>query len=219
MTGTVFESDAYDIDPELSAICGVFEIHISVDPDQIAQLRLFTMKHKMKPILAVAQQGKNPNQLMISKWTTGTVIDAAQRAKEIADELTMDGLRVVRVKVEAMASNKGVPQEPNGDALPSHYFEFHIKIPVADDRAWDALEGLAAERGCGVSFNAFKDSVAALFTMRVAASRGYRAAEAMKDALLADIARAGFAAGGEVQREFSVLDTDPHYDAGWLPTL
>jgi hypothetical protein len=219
MTGKDTDPCSFDIDPNMLSISGVFEIHISVDPEQIARLRLFTMKHKMKPILAVAQHGENPNQLMISKWTTGSVSVATERAKDIAAQLTDAGLRVVRVKVEAMASNAGVPQAPNNDTSPSHYFEFHIKIPVADDRDWDELEKLASSHGCGVSFNAFKDAVAALFTLRVAASRGYCVAEKMKDDLLAEIARAGFVAGGEVQREFSVLDTSPHYDAGWLPTL
>ena len=203
----------------MSGISGTFEIHISVDPVHINSLRLFTMKHKMKPILAVAQHGENPNQLMISKWTTGSVSDAAARAKEIASQLSADGMRVVRIKVEAMASNKGVPQEPSSDVEPSHYFEFHIKIPVADELEWEGLERLAAAHGCGVSCNAFKDTVAALFTMRVAASHGYRAAERMKNDLLVAIAAAGFATNGEVQREFSVLDTNPAYDAGWLPTL
>ncbi len=71
----------------MSDISGVFEIHISVDPVQITKLRLFTMKNKMKLILAVAKHGENPNQLMISKWTTGTVFEAVSRAKEISDQL------------------------------------------------------------------------------------------------------------------------------------
>jgi hypothetical protein len=203
----------------MSGISGVFEIHISVDPVQITKLRLFTMKNKMKPILAVAQHGQHPNQLMISKWTTGTVLEAVSRAKEIADQLKDDGLDVVRVKVEAMAHNKGVPQEPNGDADPSHYFEFHIKIPIEEHRSWQELEDLAAASRCAVSFNAFKDTVAALVTMRVSASRGYREAETMKDSLLAALKGGGFVAGGEVQKEFSVFDSLPEYDAGWLPTL
>lgn len=219
MTGKDTNKSALVLDPAMLSVSGVFEIHISVDPEHIARLRLFTMKHKMKPILAVAQHGENQNQLMISKWTTGNASAAIERAKEIAAQLEGAGLRVVRVKVEAMASNAGVPQNPNDDTSPSHYFEFHIKIPVADDREWDELERLASEHGCGVSFNAFKDTVAALFTLRVAASRGYCIAEKMKDDLLVEIARAGFVAGGEVQREFSVLDTNPNYDAGWLPTL
>jgi hypothetical protein len=203
----------------MSDISGVFEIHISVDPVQITKLRLFTMKNKMKPILAVAQHGENPNQLMISKWTAGTVLEAVSRAKEIADQLKDDGLDVVRVKVEAMAHNKGVPQEANSDVDPSHYFEFHIKIPIDEHRSWQELEGLAAKSGCAVSFNAFKDTVAALVTMRVSASRGYLEAQRMKDALLAALEEGGFAAGGEVQKEFSVFDSRPEYDAGWLPTL
>jgi hypothetical protein len=209
----------YDVDPSMSDISGVFEIHISVDPVQITKLRLFTMKNKMKPILAVAKHGDNPNQLMISKWTTGTVFEAVSRAKEIADQLKDDGLDVVRVKVEAMAHNKGVPQEANRDVDPSHYFEFHIKIPIEEHRSWQELEDLAAANRCAVSFNAFKDTVAALVTMRVSASRGYREAEMMKDALLMALKVGGFAAGGEVQKEFSVFDSRPEYDDGWLLTL
>jgi hypothetical protein len=166
----------------------------------------------------VAKHGENPNQLMISKWTTGTVFEAVSRAKEISDQLKDDGLDVVRVKVEAMAHNKGVPQEANSDADPAHYFEFHIKIPIDEHRSWQELEDLAAAKGCAVSFNAFKDTVAALVTMRVSASRGYSKAETMKDGLLVALKAGGFSAG-EVQKEFSVFDSRPEYDAGWLLTL
>ena len=90
---------------------GIHEIHVSVDPAQIALLRWYCKDRKMKPILATALYGDSPNQLMISKFKKGTGEEVVAKAHEIAEDMVSYGLKPpIRVKVEAMARISGGSQ-------------------------------------------------------------------------------------------------------------
>lgn len=205
---------------------GLYEIHISVAPHDICGLRLFCLDNKIKPILAAASSGVNKNQLMISRWKHGSREDVIARAEELAASMRAAGIEVHRVKVEAMAHNPGVPREPDVINYPredrSKYFEFHIKYAVGSSAEYRALERharqFAADSGqkCAVSFSAFKETISALCTLRTHASIGADAAERHKDDLIALLKRNGIHTTAEIAKEFSVYDTAPEYDDGWL---
>jgi hypothetical protein len=55
---------------------------------------------------------------MISKWKNGRCEEVIEKAETIASEMRLYGLVVIRIKVESMAGNSGVPLEPNSDVTP-----------------------------------------------------------------------------------------------------
>ena len=76
--------------------------------------------------------GDIPKQLMTSSYMTGNRADAIEEGKRLCKLLHADGWTVKRFKVEALASNKGVPEtdeehkalKAKGEGI---YFEFHYK--------------------------------------------------------------------------------------------
>ena len=114
-------------------IYGAFEIHVSVNPEQICLMKLYCAERNMKLILASATYGDNPNQLMMSKWKHGTSSVAILKAHSIATDMKDYGLEIVRVKIESMAHNKGVPLEKNTGCQNENYFEFHTKFPYTPE--------------------------------------------------------------------------------------
>jgi len=199
---------------------GLFEIHITVDPTKIAELRLFCLKENLKPILACSTTGKNKNQLMISKWTNGNYNKAFQKMCEISKKLNDSNITVVRAKIEAMQSNNDVPQDENNIFTEEqHYFEYHIKYIIKDNDEYTALDNCAEQYGGAVSFNAFKENIKALVTLRIAGTRGLKKAIHMKDEFIDKLKSHNFHSNCEIQREFSVFDSNVEYDEGWLRTL
>lgn len=199
---------------------GLFEIHITVDPDQIDLLRLFCLDQKLKPILAVASIGKNPNQLMISKFKRGTFKEIIQRMDQLQKEMEDFGLKIVRKKIESMAHNKGVPQRINLHFEgKEYYFEFHLKYAIENSKQYREIEKIAIENDCGVSFSAFKENIKALFTIRIAGFCGFENAEKQKNKIIDKLKEKGFHTHDQIQQEFSVFDSNPEYDDGWLKTI
>ena len=199
---------------------GLFEIHITVDPTKIAELRLFCLKEKLKPIFACSTTGKNKNQLMISKWTSGDYNKAFQKMCEISKKLNDSNITVVRAKIEAMQSNNNIPQDENNIFTEEqHYFEFHMKYIIKDCDEYTALENCAEQYGGAVSFNAFKENINALVTIRIAGTRGLKKAIEIKDEFIEKLKSHNFHSNCEIQREFSVFDSNVEYDEGWLRTL
>jgi hypothetical protein len=194
-------------------INGLFEIHVSVDPAQVFLLRTYCEeREQIKPILACSLKGSHPNQLMISKWFKGSRIGAVFLSKEVYEDMRKYGLRVERVKVEAMLSSDGVPAEPWAGSSDT-YFEFHFKVDSAATAA--AVAAFAAEHGLAVSFSAFKPEVRFLLTLRMPSACGSIAALKKCEEISKLITGAGMGLG-KVQREYSVFDTCPEYDEGWI---
>lgn len=199
---------------------GLFEIHISVDPTKIADLRLFCIKENIKPILACSKTGTNKNQLMISKWTNGNYIKAFQIMHDISEKLNKNNITVVRSKIEAMQSNNDIPQDENNIFTDEYfYFEYHMKYIVKNSDEYDMLEKYVNMFGGAVSFNAFKENINALVTLRIAGTRGLNKATKMKNEFIDKLKNHDFNFTCEIQREFSVYDSNVKYDDEWLKTL
>ena len=127
----------------MEKISGLFEIHVTVDTDQ-GYYKLWEYVHKkkdMKLILATSEFGVCKEQYMISKWKNGTYKNAVDRANEIANDMAKEGINVIRIKVESMAHNDGVPVtdddfnqllQDTETIVGKPYFEFHAKIDLQD---------------------------------------------------------------------------------------
>jgi hypothetical protein len=129
------------------------------------------------------------------------------------------GFAVVRVKLEAVATNPGVPvSDAEAAALPECYFEFHAKLRLPGGTDLEPLRALCVRHGAHLSRNERKredgGTAERFVTLRVYRAGRDRAAAAW-EALLTDLTAGAFPIIAQ-QREFTVHDGKADLDAGWL---
>jgi len=217
----------YNLNSKLYNIYGLHEIHISVDPSQIFEFKIFCNKRKYKCIFPVAFQGINKNQLMLSKWKNGTSKNAIQKAFEIEKDLKENNIAVHRVKVEALMHNNGVPIIENDLCLPYNYFEYHLKMSINDVDVINNVnyilklfkkeyKNVYKNVKCAISFNCFKDNIRLFITLRFEGNMGSEKCETIKDGFINFIETHGIHFEGEIQKKFAIYDDNMEYDNGWL---
>jgi hypothetical protein len=163
-----------------------------------------------------SKEGLYKNQLMISKWKSGTSKDAIDKASLLVEDMQTAGLKVERIKIEAMAHCEGVPQESSDTFIRENYFEFHIKYKM---EYLPILEEVAKKYDCNISFNAFKECLKLILTIRVAGNLGYKQAEKIKDTIIESVKSYGIHTNDSVQREYCIYDTNVDYDRDMIRTL
>lgn len=211
----------------MDRIHGLFEIHITVDISTgLYKLWEYTNNNKgVKLIMAVADEGLCKDQYMISKWKNGNFSDVVNRALEMElDMISMD-IKPIRVKVESMAHNNGVPATTSDyeslskskEIMGRPYFEFHAKIELNSHTIKDLTTMLKGIRYTDTfvahSINICGSKVP-LLTIRVY-NHGRDYAIHAKDIVLTQI-KTMFKIIGNIQQEFSVFDTNEEMDKGWL---
>lgn len=116
----------------------LFEIHISVDPDQFIELQAYCAVNGMKVLLVKNTRGLHQWQLLVTVWVMReTGEQAIQRAQELAAELEAVNLRVMRTKVEFELNESKISEELMSRCC---YYEFHIKIPTNDLIKFEAIK-------------------------------------------------------------------------------
>jgi hypothetical protein len=202
----------------LQHIEGLHEIHITTHPKDLFALRMYCIDNnpQLKPILAVSQKGDSPIQPMFSKFKNGTALEVIERANYMATIMQDYGIRVTRVKVESMMHNIGVPTEENTLCSPDNYFEFHLKIEVANSSEWIKLDKCCSKYNAHLSFNAFKKETVPLVTLRLPGNLGSKKAIEIKNDLMIHLKDNGFHSNSSIQSEFSVYDNNQSLDKGWL---
>jgi len=130
---------------------------------------------------------------------------------------------VVRLKLEAMASNPGIPRtdEDAAQMPPGLYFEHHIKLnapvtPESDDRLKALGRELTTELGIRVPFscNNLRGKNQRFLNARTYAMGAERSATVVERIIEAVQAR-GFSVT-KVIEEYVVFDTNKALDGGWL---
>lgn len=215
-------------------IDGIFEIHITLDPEEnYVKLLQFVKKMSkttnLKIVYAVSE-AKN-NQLMISHFTRkNSEKEAVQTAKYFESEMLAFGIKVVRVKVESY-NTASIPltkkdYEKFSEYLNKKYegtcgkpyFEFHVKIgnnTTNENYMITLKEELKAYRGVAVSYNLCSSNCRPLLTIRVY-DEGYQMAQKYKDEVLDSLKAVGYVFEDRIQTEFSVYDSNEKLDNGWL---
>ncbi|RFU40518.1 hypothetical protein DZF91_16725 [Actinomadura logoneensis] len=200
---------------------GDFEIHLTVAASDASRAREAAAARGLKLTLIELARGRTPTQPMLSLRRSGTGDTVLAEAARTARDLRGDGLRVVRVKVEAAPWNDGVPRtDAEGDALGS-YFEHHVKLllaPESDPAALAALAALAVPHGAHVSRNVRRvrpDGRPERFVTQRCHRVGAPTAGARLDALVGALRAAGHEIA-EVEREYVVHDDTPSLDDGWI---
>jgi hypothetical protein len=201
---------------------GTFEAHITItakDDETREQFRSRCHALGVKPVLIDLPEGVTPSQPMTSSYHRGTVEDAAKAAAELTRAVRASGFAVTRVKLEAVATNHGVPSDHEAANMPRDcYFEFHIKLLLSPDADEPRLQEVCRRHSAHLSRNAFKkrsDGLTERFvTMRVYHT-GKQTAFRHLDALATELNTAGFEIAN-IQREYSLFDSHVGLDAGWL---
>ncbi len=203
---------------------GLFEIHVSVDTKDIMLFRLWALDNDVKAIGII---GDVP-ELTFSKYTNGTHEKAHNKAMSLARNLTLSGIRVVRVRVEAVLSS----QNPLIDAYAENtvnkkdtYFEFHIKYHIINSKDYYQLDKIAKDftneykhisatgvKESGiyvfVGFNSFKKNIEPIVTLRVPAKHKTIGSFAYKDLLMNVLKKHGFRTNEEIHREYVFVDEE-----------
>jgi len=160
--------------------------------------------------VAVTAYGNHPEQPMLTFWYRGD--EVFETCAKVEGILKAKGLTTLRRKIEGVGSD-ATPDVAEGD----HYFEYHFKVPVEGEAEWERLAGVCAPHGAHLFFNAFSRSGV---KVPVITLRHYDCTRvdslAKLDLLVAAISEAGFAPAKEVEREYSVVDTNVELDSGWL---
>lgn len=218
-------------------ISGLFEIHITVDhTTKSGFYNLFKYVSKndgMKLILAVAKDGDYPNQYMISKFKNGTEQEVIDRALQIKEGMIKKNIEVLRVKVESMAFNEGVPvtdedyKKYDINRIGRPYFEFHAKIKTENITELEEviislreiLERWKENEVCKSTFIALSFNLCGskipLLTIRVY-NHGRHTSIGIKDFILNYLKIVTYHIIDAIQQEFSVYDTNDSLDKGWL---
>jgi hypothetical protein len=192
------------------AIRGGFEAHLTVDTDRRVDFEALCGELGVDCVGIELPDGVHRAQPMTASHHRGELGVVIGEVEALHARIVAAGFTIVRTKLEALASNEGVP--PADDA---GYFEFHVKVRVEPARL-DSLAQLARASGGRLSRNDRRhDGPAQRFvTMRV--YRATRAvAEAQLDTLLAALDAAGFERAG-IAREYTLYDSRIELDAGWL---
>jgi hypothetical protein len=205
-------------------ITGVFEIHLIVRPEDIAPLYSFINEHKhdrkyinMRPTCAQTFYGDYKCQPMLTMFFAGTDKSSVAEAQNLLLQMEAKKMKVMRVKVESMANNPGVPVSCSG----KHYYEFHFKIfnkhkKETTEKTWKTIEQACVKHGVHLFFNPFtarQEQMVPVGTLRKY-NTTYKQATIDLDKLFVDL-------GTNVELEsleyeYSVLDSNVHLDKGWM---
>jgi hypothetical protein len=153
---------------------------------------------------------------MLTYWSSRSEYQAVRGAIEAKSIMEQAGLTVLRLKVEALQNSKGVPNEPITTRT-SKYYEYHFKVATEGFDGWNQLAELCSTHGAHLFYNPYSRS--SRFMTPVVTLREYGkkevALERLQD-LMTEIKEEGFPPITELHSEYSILDTLPEMDRGWL---
>lgn len=204
-------------------INGIFEVHISVNCETNDDLELFLEccnKNNIKPIIIQLSNGENNKQVMTSSFITGVYKDVIlTKTKDTVNRL-FDNTRlkdkIVRVKIESLARNTGVPILENKEE--DKYFEFHYKIVIKSNIEYDFIKSFVKNYDARISSNAFKhnneNAVKHYFITKRVHNAGQEYAMQQHEILKEALSINGFTPL-KTEAEFVVFDSNYNLDKGW----
>ena len=207
-------------------ITGLFELHLIIEPTPYSEAKLFSFcidkkdnggLINLRATCAQTFYGKHPRQPMLTSMFRGTEEEAVTMARSLETEMTTEGMVVTRVKVEAMASNAGVPNSTTQNVPSCRYFEFHFKVHISSSAEWNRLNQACVPHGAHLFFNPYSQTgrMQPVVTLRRYVS-SFEEALSSLDQLISSTTTAGFPSPDGVEREYSILDTNVGLDEGWL---
>jgi hypothetical protein len=204
---------------------GTFEAHLTVEADgdeRRAAFEALCRRLDVKCVLIELARGVHRSQPMTSSHHRGDLATVIDQIEALHRGVCDGGFPVIRVKLEAVATNDGVPiSDDEAAALPGAYFEFHgkLRLPAGTgERELDAIRAVCVAHGAHLSRNdraRDEAGVATRFVTLRVYGRGRDRATVAYDALVDALTRAGHAVAGS-KAEYTVYDGRVELDAGWL---
>jgi hypothetical protein len=200
-----------------------FETHVTVAPDtDEALFRAACGEIGVKCIDIELPRGETVLQPMTGSFHRGSLLDVQKEAFAIGRELVRRGFTVTRTKIEQHGRLAGTPETDHDAARApaTSYFEYHLKIAVPPAEDLEALANVLARAGGHLSSNASQGPMSGgmmehFVTLRVPGV-GKTTAEARFAALLDAVATTRAVVRNRI-REYTVFDSNPGVDAGWIP--
>lgn len=205
---------------------GTYESHITIvaDTASMAQaFEVFCAREGVKFVQIELPLGEHPGQPMTAAYHRGSVSQVITEVAELTRRVRAAGFLVTRVKLEAVANNRGVPvTDEETRRFPSrNYFEFHGKIALPQDTdalTLDTLRDHCARYNAHLSRNVRKQradgKLERFVTMRVY-GRGREVATRHWQELENSLRAAGYDLGNTLH-EYTLFDSHGSLDAGWL---
>jgi hypothetical protein len=206
-----------------SSYRGTFESHITIEAADLSQRQRFRdvcQQLGIKCVLIELPQGNTRSQPMTACHHHGDIARVLGEVDSLCRNLRAAGFSLVRVKLEAVAANEGVPDsdEEASRFPPENYFEFHVKLCLSENADLEAMRTCCDHHAARLSRNALKTEEGGcserFVTMRVYGA-GRRSAFVRLEALERDLSAAGFAIVNR-QREYTLFDSAERLDAGWI---
>jgi hypothetical protein len=142
---------------ELSSLKSLYEIHITVNTNNIAEFKTICELEKIKPIILDLQDREGNtifHDVMTSSKYTGT--SPLTFANKLADKLKTHGLPISRIKIEATPYNDLVPTQSNKKNIELNcYFESHLRINT-NIISLPLLKIICSKNNAHLSVNIFK---------------------------------------------------------------
>jgi hypothetical protein len=202
---------------------GTFEAHVTVEAADLGQrerFRAVCAELGVKCVLIELPAGISRSQPMTSTYHRGELTEVVREVAALAQTLAERRFAVVRVKLEAVVTNAGIPasDEEAREFPPGNYFEFHVKATLSPGADLEALRDLCRRHGAHLSSNALKredDGRTERFVTLRLYGVGRQRAEAVFDRLIADLQGAGYPLSNRL-REYAIYDSNVTVDAGWI---
>jgi inosine/xanthosine triphosphate pyrophosphatase family protein len=196
---------------------GYFEAHVTVKPCDVRAFAASCARLGVKCLHIVMPSGTaQAQQPMTGSYHQGSLSQAREQVTELARALVRDGFEVTRLKLEATGRAFGAPTDDAAAVgLPRDtYFEHHatVLLPEGFDEA--SLAQACRAHGGYLSRNLRKSAAERFVTVR-AYQVGLGTAEAGFEAVLEAVRALGLTVKNRA-REFTVFDSAPQLDAGWM---
>ena len=194
---------------------GTFEVHLITTPEN--QNKLFAyitnLKNdkliKIRPTCANSFYGDCHVQPMLTFWIHDNDDTVMKLVTEIKKDMELKGITIIRIKIESMAHNIGVPQTCSAD----HYFEYHFKVDIQNTEEWNNLVKLCLPFGCHLFYNPYNKTMTPVCTIR-----NYFSFEDIAESFnqLNKVLEDNKFAIHSIEREYSVYDSNVLLDHNWL---
>jgi hypothetical protein len=207
-----------------TSFTGEFETHITVSNCHVERLPAWCAARNIKSLHIVLDAARmaveHHSQPMLSWRGWGDFDRELAVANRLAAELTAEGFRVVRIKIEAAPSNSGVPQSAlEAASQPAdRYFEHHLKLNLAPDADLELLRSIASAHSAHLSHNALQvsmDGRTKRFLTQRCMGVGSIDARIRLQQLIDRIAAFGYRPI-DIEAEFVVYDSNLALDRGWM---
>jgi inosine/xanthosine triphosphate pyrophosphatase family protein len=196
---------------------GYFEAHVTVKPCDLGAFASSCEHLRVKCLHIVMPQGTaQAEQPMTGSYHQGTLSHCREEVLELARSLVRDGFEVTRMKLEATGRAFGAPEEDGAarDLPMDTYFEHHATVVLPEGFDEALLDARCRSLGGYVSKNLRKTAPERFITVR-SYQVGRVTADARFERVVDEVRALGLPLKNRA-REYTVFDSAPQIDSGWM---